>query len=184
MNDADLIKEFRNGNREAFSELVARYSRPLTLMILKIVRDQEEAKDISQSVFLKVYEALPKFMAASSFKTWLYSIAMNAVKDHLRKTRRSRFVDDDPENLVDSSESPAERLDAARMSKNIREAMELLPEKQRLTFQLRIYENLDYKEIAQILGGTAGGARGNFFQALKTLKERLVDWNGNARTGP
>ncbi|MBI5250885.1 MAG: sigma-70 family RNA polymerase sigma factor [Desulfomonile tiedjei] len=183
MNDADLIREFRNGNIDVFSELVAKYSRPLTIMILRIVRDQEEAKDISQTVFLKAYEGLPRFMLASSFKTWLYSIALNAVKDHLRKNRKARMVEADPDQLEDSSESPADRLDAARMSKNLREAMEMLPEKQRLTFQLRIYENLDYKEIARILGGTAGGARGNFFQAVKTLRERLIGWNGDERTG-
>jgi RNA polymerase sigma-70 factor (ECF subfamily) len=174
MNDADLIKEFRNGNRQAFSELVDRYSQPLTMMILRIVRDQEEAKDISQTVFLKVYEGLPRFMLASSFKTWLYSIAMNAVKDYLRKKRKTRASDEDPDQFPDPSESAAVRLDEARMSKSIREAMELLPEKQRLTFQLRIYENLDYKEIARVLGGTSGGARGNFFQAVKTLRARIL----------
>jgi len=174
MNDADLIMEFRKGSGEAFSELVDKYSRPLTMMILRMVRDQEEAKDISQTVFLKVYEGLPRFMLASSFKTWLYSIALNAVKDHLRKRRKSWIADNDPDELADPAESPAERLDMARMTKNIREAMERLPEKQRFTFQLRVYEDLDYKEIARILGGTAGGARGNFFQAVKTLRERLV----------
>ncbi len=179
MNDADLIKEFRRGNVEAFSELVDKYSRPLTMMILRIVRDQEEAKDISQTVFLKVYEGLPRFLSASSFKTWLYSIALNAVKDYFRKRGKYQIVYDDPDQLEDLSESPADRLDAARMSKNIREAMELLPEKQRLTFQLRVYENLNYKEISRILGGTAGAARGNFFQAVKTLRQRIMGGDGS-----
>lgn len=172
MDDADLIREFRNGNLEAFGELTRKYSRPLTLFILKIVRDEEEAKDLSQSAFLKAYQGLPRFFMDSSFKTWLYSIALNAVKDHLRK-KKLRLVTEISDQFEDPGDSPAERLERAQYLKKMREAVEHLPEKQRLTLQLRIYDGMDYKEIAKVLGGTAGAARGNFFQAAKTLREKL-----------
>ena len=112
MNDEELVREFRKGNRDAFADLVNRYSRPLTMMIMRIVRDTEEAKDISQAVFLKAYEGLSGFMMASSFKTWLYRIAMNAVKDHLRKRKWTLPVPflDEP---VDPAKSPVDRLEAA-----------------------------------------------------------------------
>jgi RNA polymerase sigma-70 factor, ECF subfamily len=171
MNDADLIKEFRKGSAEAFSELVKKYSRPLTMTIFRIVKDAEEAKDISQMVFLKAYEGLPRFMMASSFKTWLYSIALNTVKDHLRK-RRPVQIADAVDTLVDPSEPTSDRLDKERNVLKLREAIEALPLKQRLTLQLRIYEEMDYGEIAKIVGGSAGSARVNFFQAAKTLKEK------------
>ncbi len=172
MNDEELVKEFRKGNREAFGELVNRYSRPLTMMILRIIRDTEEAKDISQSVFLKAYEGLSGFMMASSFKTWLYRIAMNAVKDHLRRRKPAgqyQFA----EEAIDPAASPAERMEAAMDLNRLRAAISQLPEKQRLTLQLRIYEEMDYSEIARVLGGTAGAARANFFQAARTLREQL-----------
>ncbi|MBI4963883.1 MAG: sigma-70 family RNA polymerase sigma factor [Desulfomonile tiedjei] len=172
MNDADLVDSFRRGEAEAFSELVRRHSKPLTMMILRIVRDEEEAKDLSQIAFLKAYEGLPRFARASSFKTWLYSIAMNTVRDHLRK-RRPPMVPEALEKLSDPTESAPERLDKERQTMRLRSAMEELPEKQRFTVQLRIYEGLDYREIAEILGGTTGGARGNFFQAVKSLREKL-----------
>jgi len=172
MNDADLVNAFRRGEAEAFSELVRRYSKPLTMMILRIVRDQEEAKDLSQTAFLKAYEGLPRFAGVSSFKTWLYSIAMNAVKDHLRK-KRPLMITEVLEKFPDPVESPGERLDKERQIMKLRRAMEELPQKQRFTVQLRIYEGLDYKEIAEILGGSAGSARGNFFQAVKSLREKL-----------
>ncbi len=172
MNDADLLREFRKGNKEVFSELVSRYSKPLTMMILRIVGDPEEARDISQIAFLKAYEGLHKFMMVSSIKTWLYSIALNAMRDHLRK-RKATLVPDAFEQLVDPKEPVEVSLDKARNLERIREAMERLPEKQRLTVQLRIYEEMDYKEIAKLLGGTEGGARGNFFQGIKALKEKL-----------
>jgi len=174
MTDADFLKEFRKGNKEAFSGLVEKYSRPITMMILRLVKDLEEAKDISQTVFLKAYEGLPTFMMSSSFKTWLYRIALNAASDHLRK-RRANILLDSFDNFSASGLSPGEQMDRARYLERLRRAIEELPEKQRLTLELRIYDELDYNEIARILGGTAGGARGNFFQATKTLRQKLGD---------
>jgi RNA polymerase sigma-70 factor (ECF subfamily) len=172
MKDAQLIKEFRKGNREAFSELVSRHSRPLTMMLLRILKDEEEAKDISQTAFLKAFEGLPRFMMASSFKTWLYRIAINAAKDRLRKRWPTTTLET-YETFADPAESPGEKLDKALKLRQVREAVARLPEKQRITLQLRLYEEMDYKQIAEILGGTAGGARGNFFQAVRSLKSTL-----------
>ncbi len=172
MDDADLVKEFRRGNRDAFDELVKRHARPLTMTILKMVRDPEEAKDISQIVFLKAFERLSGFMMASSFKTWLYRIAINAVRDYLRKRKPYAFTELS-EDMPEPGKSQAERLEEAHFQERVRRAVEELPEKQRVTLQLRIYEELDYKEISRILGGTEGGARVNFFQATKALKEKL-----------
>jgi len=172
MNDEELVKRFRGGDREAFGELVQKYSRPLTVMILRIVRDEEEARDVSQTAFLRAYEGLPRFLLASSFKTWLYSIALNAARDSLRK-RKGKTVQDISDTLSDPRATPAEELDRAQSLQHLRLAVEELPEKQRLTLQLRVYEEMDYTEIAKVLGGTAGGARGNFFQAARTLRKKL-----------
>lgn len=172
MDDADLIREFRNGNRDAFCALMRKYSRPVTLLILKIVRDEEEAKDLSQTAFLKAYQGLPEFFMNSSFKTWLYSIALNTVKDHLRKKKHD-LIDQMTDRVEDPADNPAQQFEKAQYLKKMRDAVERLPERQRLTLQLRVYDGMDYKEIAEILGGTAGGARGNFFQAAKTLREKL-----------
>lgn len=172
MTDADLVKEFRRGNKEAFSELVTRHSRPLTMTLLRILKDEEEARDISQTAFIKAFEALPRFMMASSFKTWLYSIAMNAARDLLRR-RRPTADSEVLDTIADPAESTTERLGKAQYLKKLRESIELLPEKQRLTLQLRVYEEMDYKQIARVLGGTAGGARGNYFQAVRALKQMI-----------
>jgi RNA polymerase sigma-70 factor (ECF subfamily) len=180
MDDSELVKEFRKGDKEAFSELVRRYSKPLTMMIIKIVRDKEDARDISQNVFLKAFEGLPRFMMASSFKTWLYRIAINAATDHMR--RRKPSLEADPaEQLADQADSPAVSLEKAQFQKNLRAVMDGLPEKQRRTLQLRVYEGMDYDEIAHILGGSEGSARGNFFQAVKKLREALGKDHENIR---
>ena len=172
MNDADLVKKCRKGDREAFSTLVGKYAKPMTTMILRLVRDEEEAKDISQTALLRAYQGLPRFMMASSFKTWLYSIAINAAKDYLRR-RRPTPDSDMIDATADSFVSLDRRIDVKRNRDRLRRAIEELPEKQRLTLQLRVYEEMDYREIARILGGSTGSARGNFFQAVKSLRERL-----------
>lgn len=174
MDDADLVTAFRNGNREAFAELVRRYSRHITLTILRIVGDLEDARDLSQEVFLKAYTGLPRFFGISSFKTWLYTIALNHARDHVRK-RRFTHAEQNPDTLPTPNELPGEQWEPVLLTQKIREEIEKLPEKQRLTLQLRIFDGLEYSEIARILGGTAGGARGNFFQAIKTLREKLKE---------
>ena len=110
MTDADFLREFRKGNKEAFSGLVERYSKPITMMILRMVKDLEDAKDISQTVFLKAYEGLPTFMMNSSFKTWLYRIALNAASDHLRK-RKPTILVDSLDDFPGSPMPPGEQLD-------------------------------------------------------------------------
>lgn len=171
MTDADLVKRFRRGDRDAFDELVRRHARPLTIALLGILRDEEDAKDISQTALLKAYNGLPRFMAASSFKTWLYRIAFNAARDHLR--RRRRHDSEEIETIPAGNPSAGESIDADRRRARLREAIERLPEKQRLTLQLRVYEEMDYQEIERILGGTPGTGRANFFQAVRTLRRTM-----------
>lgn len=172
MDETELLRESRRGNHEAFAQLVRQYERPLTMMIFKMVRDLEEARDLSQTVFLKAFEGLPRFLSASSFKTWLYRIAVNSVKDHLRKAKPD-IAASPIDEIPDRAALQAEQLDKARDLKRLHDAVERLPEKQRLTLQLRIYEGMDYRDIGGILGTSEGAARGNFFQAVKNLRETL-----------
>lgn len=174
MTDDELVDCLRSGDREAFCTVVEKYAKPITMMILRMVKDQEDALDISQQVFLKAYENIPFFLKGSSLKTWLYKIAVNAVRDHFRKPKVT-FVRDGLDDLADTSKSPDERLEHEQEMLRIRRAVESLPEKQRMTLQLRVYEGLDYGQISTILGGRSGAARGNLFQAVKTLRQKLEE---------
>ena len=142
MTDEELVNSAREGDRDAFNILVERYAKPLTMMILRMVKDAEDARDISQHVFLKAYERLPLFRNSSSFKTWLYKVAINTVTDHLRR-RKPDFLTVISTTLW----TPSIRLrQLATMEKEqelrIRTAVQDLPEKQRMTLQLRVYEGL------------------------------------------
>ncbi len=99
MTDTDLLREFRKGNRDAFSGPVKRNSKPVTMMIQRMVKDLEEAKNIAQTVFLKAYEGIPTFLMESSFETSLHRIALNAARGNLRKRKQEMSgvsVDDLP----------------------------------------------------------------------------------------
>ncbi len=172
MTDADLLEEFRKGNRDAFSGLVERYSKPITMKIIRMVKDLKGPKDISQTAFFKAYEGLPTFLMASSFKTWLYRIALKAAQDNVRKRKQdiSGVSEDD---LLGPAAASGEQLDKAHRSQKLRMKIEKLPEKQCLTLLLIIYVDMDYSEIAKILGSTAGIAQGNYFQTTGTLKGKL-----------
>jgi RNA polymerase sigma-70 factor, ECF subfamily len=173
MTDEELVIRAQKGDRDAFTKLIDKYSRPLTMMILRMVRDKEDARDISQQVFLKAYEHLPLFKHSSSFKTWLYKVAINSVKDHLRK-RTLPSGPGDLEGIADPTDSPASLLEKEQELHLIRAAVLDLPDKQRMTLLLRIYEGMDYGQIAQILGGREQSARGNLYEALKALKHKLT----------
>ncbi len=176
MDDAFLVKQFISGDKEVFSELVEKYSRPITMMILKMLRDPEETKDLSQQVFLKAYEGLSGFSGASSFKTWLYAIAVNSARDRLRARKQMVTLEDAPE-IADSAKSVSELIHEKNTTMKLREGIAQLPEKQRLALQLRVYEEMDYKKIAEIMQCSEGSARANFFQATKSLKRMLVGQN-------
>lgn len=174
ITDADLVVRFQKGNREAFSELAERYLSPMTRFVLRMVRDEDIAKDIVQTVFLKAYEGLSSFQGTSSFKTWLYRIAVNTTTDHFRKCRE--HADEDVSQLpAPPMDCPSVQLDRAQSIARLRKAVTELPEKQGLTLQLRVYGEMSYSEIAEILGGTEGGARANFFQAVRTLRAGTED---------
>ncbi|MGO9570579.1 MAG: RNA polymerase sigma factor, partial [Desulfomonilaceae bacterium] len=114
-----------------------------------------------------------RFMMVSSIKTWLYTIALNAMRDHLRKSK-AILVPDMLDQLGDPAESADESLDRARNLERIRKAMETLPEKQRLTVQLRIYEEMDYKEIAKVLGGPGTSRKLSAEEEFKKALERAT----------
>ena len=173
MTDADFLREFRKGNKEAFSGLVEKYSKPITMMILRMVKDLEEARDISQTVFLKAYEGSAHFHD-EFFVQNLVIPYRNECRQRLHSETKTKYlcwirwmI------LLGRPHLPANNWTVLRYLEQLKRAIEELPEKQRLTLQLRIYDELNYKEIAKVLGGTAGSARGNFFQATRTLRLKL-----------
>ena len=171
--DAALVARFRAGDRGAFDELVRRYQRPLYYLALRYVRIEADAKDLAQRTFIKVLGALPGFRADSSFRTWLYRIAINLCLNHLRDRKREEVRAEVSEALpAPATGGELALLDRERGAR-LRDAIAELPPKQRMVLELRVFDDLSFREVAELADCTENAAKVNFHYAVKRLKELL-----------
>jgi RNA polymerase sigma factor (sigma-70 family) len=175
LSDEDLAARFRAGERNvSFTMLVERYQKRIYLSARRMAGgNHDEADDIAQETFVKMYEALDGFRGEAKLYTWLYRIMMNAVihRTRKKKTRNAVNLDDVGDTLVSSELSPDSRMEKTEMTRLIEEAIEQLPPKQREVFLLRFYDELPYEEIAQAVGTSVGGLKANYFHAVKKIGE-------------
>ena len=172
-SDFELIDRVLNGNKHSFEELVNRYKKSVYYLTYRMVHDHEDAADLSQETFLKAYQGLRKFKRQSSFHTWLYRITVNLCINHLRKKRSRQYVELDKNHSV---EHPGilQELEQEELQTKMNDAVNELPEKQRVAVILRIYHGLSHKEIAEILGCSVGTVKANYFHAIRNLRKFLI----------
>ena len=171
-DDRQAIAACQQGEREAFDRLVERYQRDVYRLCYRYVNNHQDANDMAQDVFLKAYRAIGRFRGDSSFSTWLYRIAVNTCLN-FRAARRLP-QDELSDQIADGGASAAERLHQAERSAEVRRAVSRLPEKQRATLILKIYQDLTHEEVAGILGSSVGTVKANLFHALANLKKLLT----------
>ena len=180
MEEQELIRKAQEGQSDAFNTLVEKYQRKMFHLAYSMTRNRESADDLTQDVFLKAYSSLKNFRAESGFGTWLYRIAVNTVKDHLRKEGRKRALPFD-ESIQDSSLSSQEdtilkreqeREDASKR-RLLHRAVETLPEKYRVILTLRDIQGIPYSDIADILRISPGTVDSRLFRARKLLKKQM-----------
>lgn len=172
VEDREAVEACQGGEREAFDRLVERYQRDVYRLCYRYVNNHEDANDMAQEVFIKAYRALGRFRGDSSFSTWLYRIAVNTCLN-FRASRRPPG-EELPEGLADASEAVGEQLEREEQARRVREAVRRLPEKQRATLILKIYNDLTHQEVAVILGSTVGTVKANLFHALGNLRRILA----------
>jgi RNA polymerase sigma-70 factor, ECF subfamily len=184
--DLELIVRCRAGSLEAFSSIVTRYQDRVFNLAYRLLGDFEEAKDISQTAFVRAYESLEGFRGTSTFYTWLYRIVVNAALD-ARKARSRRpetgmEVMEDlasdrrrrPAGQTDGSD-PVERVLGAERQQRIAEAIAGLDDEYRVVVLLRDVEGFDYAEIAEVTGLPAGTVKSRLHRARLLLRDRLKD---------
>lgn len=172
-SDIELVEDVKAGNRRAFSELVQRHQRALLRLSLRFLREPSLAEDVVQESFIKAYEKIHLFEGRSSFKSWLFQIAVNTAKNRLRSLPHEYVSIDDVHLGVDAGAESGMVQDDLR--KIIRAEVERLPERQRLALSLRIFEDMSFKEIAQIMACPYDTAKANYRHGLMRLKERLEE---------
>tara|TARA_B110001454_G_scaffold219111_1_gene250026 strand:- start:28087 stop:28701 length:615 start_codon:yes stop_codon:yes gene_type:complete len=169
LTDNELVQEIKTGNRKAFSEIVKRHQKSLLRMSLRFVKDLDMAEDVVQESFIKAFEKLNAFEGRSSFKSWLFQIAVNTAKNKLRERRRAT-TDIDSVQLAVGAVAESSLVHSA-LSQEIQEEIDKLPTKQRTALILRVYEDLSFKEIADIMECPYDTAKANYRHALMKLKD-------------
>lgn len=159
-----------------FNELVRQYSEPLYWHVRTMVGSHEDADDLLQDIFVKVWSALPRFRGDSDVFTWLWRIATNETLSHLRKARvRAALsftrIDTEAEKVSD----PDPYFDGNAALRSLRKAIAALPDKQRLVFSLRYYQELSYEQISEITGTSVGALKASYHIAFEKIKQFLTD---------
>jgi RNA polymerase sigma-70 factor (ECF subfamily) len=189
LNERTLVAEAQAGNRAAFEELVHRFDRDVLRLALNLMKRPEDARDVYQEAFLKVYRNLHRFRFECSFYTWLYRIVTNVCLDHLRR-RQARPEDQAPEinsgnheeGITDFFERQRERrptLDPERqffgkeIQARIANAMERLSPRERIVFELKHYQGLKLRAIGDALGTTEETVKNSLFRATRKLRSQL-----------
>jgi RNA polymerase sigma-70 factor, ECF subfamily len=169
--DLELVREAKEGVKAAFSELVTRHQKQMMRVALRVVRDWDAAEDIVQESFIKAYQNLGDFAGRASFRSWLYQITLNTAKNRLRSHHRESVGIDQLNIAV--SDHTVEKLMAIDVKKLIREEVAKLPARQQTALNLRIFEDLSFKEIAQIMQCPYDTAKANYRHALLKLRARM-----------
>ncbi|MDD2255666.1 MAG: sigma-70 family RNA polymerase sigma factor [Bacteroidales bacterium] len=176
MDDATLINAFLQGDSTAFTELVHRYQDKVFRIAMGYLHNQEEAEDLSQEIFIVVYQSLHQYKGEAAFSTWLYRVSINTTLQHLRKIKRRtlflRFLGKEEEgaDLV-SNEDPEKDLLNKEAQKRVKSILNRLPINQRTAFILKQYESLSQKEIARIMKISEGAVEALLQRAKKNLKK-------------
>lgn len=179
MTDSQIIREIKEGNVELYAELMRRYQRKIIAFIFHMLKSAQlelMAEDLCSETFYKAFRSLNSFREVdASFSTWLYTIARNTVLSELRKQKASSVSLDEGGLMPIASTDIAPEQEVLRSEKVslVREAINNLPEKQRSALILREYDQMDYQEIANILGQTVSSVKSLLFRARASVKNQL-----------
>ncbi len=181
VSDTDLVARAAAGDGTSFDQLVERYHRPIANFIFRMVGNYENALDLSQEVFIKVYGSLGRYNPEFKFSTWIYKIASNTAIDHLRKqsvaTAPLYLVSGDDEEfelpIPAKGPSPERALERTERSAQIEEAISKLPPRYRELIVLRHVSELSYDEIAEVTGLPLGTVKNRIFRAREAMRGQL-----------
>jgi RNA polymerase sigma-70 factor, ECF subfamily len=182
LSDIALVSTALEGREPSFDELVRRYQRPITAYVYRILGDHESALDVTQEVFLKVFNSLRKFSPEFKFSTWLYRIAHNAAIDHIRRnSARPQSLETENDDgayqlqIECPKPSPEQERERSEWRAEIAQVVKLLPENYRQLIMLRHAQDLSYDEIAEATGLPLGTVKNRLFRAREMMREIFID---------
>lgn len=170
-DDLELVARVKEGDKKAFSELVRKHQKAILRLAVRFMKDLDAAEDVAQESFIKAYEKIATFEGRSSFKSWLFQITVNTARNKLRE-RRDGLTDVDNVPLAVAARAEADLVHGV-IAQQIQRHVEQLPFKQKTALLLRIYEDLTFKEIAEIMDCPYDTAKANYRHALMKMKDEL-----------
>jgi len=189
MPDEELMLNFQKGEMQAMDELLQRYKNPIYHFLLRLIQNDDEAKDLTQEVFLRIHQHRGSYTPSGKFSSWIFSIAHHLYVSCLRKKKwfvpwpRSK---DDPEQLMDieNQDPPVQEVVADNeFSHIVKQCIQGLPFLQKEALILREYEHLDYEEIAKILHKSLGTVKTLIYRARQNLKIKLLPYSEESKGG-
>lgn len=176
--DSDLIERLRTPEecRSAFNEVICRYSEPLYWQIRRMVESHDDANDILQNTFIKAWTSIEGFRGDAKLSTWLYKIALNESITFLARERKrlSISLDDEESHLVNLIESD-EYVDGDALALKLRKAIASLPEKQRIVFNMKYFDEMKYEQMSEILGTSVGALKASYHLAVKKIEQYFAN---------
>ena len=180
--DAQLVRRVQKGDKGAFDLLVLKYQHKIVNLVMRYVRDPDQALDITQEAFLKAYRALPRFRGDAAFYTWMYRIAVNTAKNYLAAQRR-RPMDveldlQDPEQYelhakLKETDTPEGVTLSIELHETVERAIAALPEDLRTAIVLRELDGMSYEEIAETMECPIGTVRSRIFRARDAISKKI-----------
>ncbi len=185
-SDAEIMLQVKAGDDSAFAYLVQKYRRPMMSFMFRMTHSNAVAEDLAQEVFLRVYRSRESYEASAKFTTWLYRIATNLAVNHARDTRHERpentaSLDEPDENgqtldLPDRTPGAEEMIVRRERVAAIRQRVQALPERQRIAVVMHKYQQMEYRQIADVLKLSESATKSLLFRAYETLREQLKEF--------
>jgi len=187
LSDAEVMLRVKAGDDSAFEYLVQKYRRPMLNFMYRMAHNAAVAEDLAQEVFLRVYRSRENYEASAKFTTWLYRIATNLAVNHARDTRHERpeavvSIDEPDEDtgltvdVADTSLSAEENILRRERMAAIRERVQALPERQKTAVIMHKYQQMDYRQIADVLKLSESATKSLLFRAYETLRVQLKEF--------
>lgn len=170
----ELIARLRDEStmREAFTEVISLFSEPLYWQIRRMVQSHDDTNDLLQNTFMKAWSSIDNFRGDAKLSTWLYKIAINESITFLARERKrlNMSLDEQEAGLINTIEADTD-IDGERLALRLREAIATLPEKQRLIFNMKYYDEMKYDDISEILGTSVGALKASYHLAVKKIEQ-------------
>ena len=178
MQDAELLLQFRNlsTREDGFTAIIKKYQEKLYWHIRRILVDHEDANDVLQNVFIRVWNGLENFREDSQLYTWLYRIATNESLTFLEQQKKRTSVSlGDVENGLSNRIKADQHFDANKLEWKLQLAIQQLPEKQRIVFNLRYYDEMPYEEMSRVLDTSEGALKASYHHAVKKIEDFILN---------